>query len=63
MFRKECWAKYKNGLYGYKNGTSVKREGNKWLVFTVYNDERNVLFIGDTLKECKAFIAFSDFYK
>lgn len=63
MFRKECWTKYKNGLYGYKNGTTVKHENNKWIVYTVYNDKRNILFVGLTLKECKSFIANDSSYK
>lgn len=54
MWHKECWTKYENGHYGYKNGITVKREGpNLWVVFTVINGKKNTLFASDTLAACK----------
>lgn len=52
MFRKECWTRYNAGEYGYKNGTTVKREGREWVVY-IYSKE---YYRADTLKECKNYL-------
>ena len=57
MRHKECWCKYENGYYGYKNGIFVKREGKEWIVFTLYEDKRNILYASDTLAACKNWLA------
>ncbi len=57
MWHKECWKKLENGHYHYKNGVTVKKENNKWVVYTVYNDKRNVLLVRDTLAACKYWLA------
>ncbi len=53
MFRKECWIKYANGDYGYKNGIRVKREGKAWCVYYGSGDKA---YTCGTLKSCKDFL-------
>lgn len=54
MFKPECWKKIENGLYGYKNGITVRHEGKQWIV---YYCSGAIGYNADTLKACKAFIA------
>lgn len=60
MFDPRCFAKYKAGDYAYKNGIHIKRiSKNKWEIYTVYNDKKNILATCKTLKDCKYWIAYN----